>query len=85
MSSSSEQTTNARRAARRGTEPQDAHRGFVPSAASDLAEALADREMADAERAVVSGFATEEQTTRVTAVGEARTHEDRRRLWMNDS
>lgn len=83
MSRTPAETTRPHRTARRGTEPEDAHREFVAPAPANRDEALADREMADAERAVVTGSATEEQATRVRAVGEARTQEDRRRLWMD--
>jgi Domain of unknown function (DUF4383) len=46
------------------------------------AEASADRDMAVAEAAVVQRSATPDQTRRVEAIGELRTHEDRRRAWM---
>ena len=63
-------------------EPEDARRGYVAPHPGDHDEAAADREMADAERAVVMGTADAEQSARVDAIGGARTHEERRRLWM---
>ena len=62
--------------------PEDAHRGTVAPLPADAGEAAADRELADAERAVALGTATDVQRTRITASGEARTHEERRRQWM---
>lgn len=44
-------------------------------------EQAVDRLMADAERAAAQGFATVEQRTRVAAMAECRTPEDRRRVW----
>lgn len=70
---------------RRDVEPEDARRGFITVPACGLEEATADREMADAERAVVSGTATHEQRSRVRTVGGARTHEDRRTQWMGSA
>ena len=46
------------------------------------AEMVADRAMAAAEVAVAQGAATPDQARRVDAIGELRTHEDRRRAWM---
>jgi hypothetical protein len=46
------------------------------------AEAAADRAMAEAEVAVAQGTASPEQASRVDAIGELRTHEERRRGWM---
>jgi hypothetical protein len=46
------------------------------------AEAAADRDMAAAEVAVAQGMASAEQASRVDAIYELRTHEDRRRGWM---
>ena len=63
-------------------EPEDGHRGFVTAAPSSADEAAADRAMADAERAVVLGTASADQRDRVASIGEARTHEERRRLWI---
>ena len=63
-------------------EPEDARRGYVAPHPGDHDEAAADREMADAERAVVMGTADDEMSARVAALGDARTHEERRRLWM---
>ncbi|MCD2196910.1 DUF4383 domain-containing protein [Actinomycetospora endophytica] len=46
------------------------------------AEALADRDMAVAEEAVAQHTATPDQARRVRAIGDLRTHEDRRQAWM---
>ena len=72
-------------ARRRNVEPDDARLGFVTLPAGGLAEAVADREMADAERAVVTGSASDEQRSRIRTIGEARTHEDRRTQWMGSA
>lgn len=66
----------------RGAEPADARRGRIAPTPADADEARADREMADAERAVAQGAASEEQAALVDKVSEARTHEERRRLWL---
>jgi len=63
---------------RRPTEPEDAHRGWVAPTPKDTEEAGVDRAMADAERAVAAGTATDDQRTRVRRMGDARTHEQRR-------
>lgn len=68
---------------RQDVEPEDAHRGFVTAPLDDADEAVADREMADAERAAVSGTASDEQRRRVETLGEARSQEDRRHRWMD--
>ena len=66
----------------RATEPEDAHRGYVAPTPADADEARADRQMADAERAVAQGAASEEQARLVDRISDARTHEERRRLWL---
>jgi hypothetical protein len=66
----------------RSTEPEDAHRGYVAPTPADVDEARADRDMADAERAVAQGVASEEQARLVDRISDARTHEERRRLWL---
>ena len=66
----------------RTTEPQDSHRGYVAPTPGDAVEARADREMADAERAVAQGAASAEQARLVDRISDARTHEERRRLWL---
>ena len=68
-----------------GVEPEDARRGYVAPHPGDRDEAAADRAMADAERAVAMGTASAEQSAHVDAIGEARSHEERRRLWMQGS
>ena len=47
------------------------------------AELEADREMAEAARAVAQGTAGSEQRERMEAVRDLRTHEERRRGWMS--
>ena len=69
--------------AQRTRHPEDAHRGAVAPTPADAHEAAADRELADAERALVLGTATREQRTRVEATGDARSHEERRERWMS--
>jgi hypothetical protein len=66
-------------------EPEDARRGRIAPTPGDAEEARADREMADAERAVAQGAASEEQAALVDKVSEARSHEERRKLWMSAS
>lgn len=66
----------------RGAEPEDARRGSIASVPVDADEARADRELAAAERAVAQGAASAEQIRRVGRIGQARTHEERRRLWL---
>jgi hypothetical protein len=66
----------------RSTEPEDAHRGYVAPTPADADEARADRDMAAAERAVAQGAASPEQARLVDAISDARTHEERRRLWL---
>lgn len=51
----------------------------IPTSAAELA---VDRAMAAAEVAVAQGAATPEQARRVAAISGLRTHEDRRRAWM---
>lgn len=64
------------------SQPEDAHRGVVNPFPADVDEAAADRELADAERAVVVGAASDEQRARVLSSGEARSQEERRERWM---
>ena len=71
-----------RQAPGRTAEPADAHRGYVAPTPSDADEARADRDMADAERAVAQGAASAEQARLVDRISDARTHEERRRLWL---
>ncbi|GAA4913294.1 uncharacterized protein DUF4383 [Actinomycetospora succinea] len=59
--------------------PEDAHRQPRPSS---QAEADADLAMAEAERALAQGGADDEQRRRLAAVDHARTHEERRAIWM---
>lgn len=66
----------------RSIEPEDARRGFIAPMPHDNDEARADRDMADAERAVALGSATAEQAADVDRISDARTHEERRRLWL---
>ena len=66
-------------------EPQDAHRGQIAPTPGDADEARADRDMADAERAVAQGAASAEQARLVDRISDARTHEERRRLWLEAS
>jgi hypothetical protein len=60
-------------------EPEDAHRQPRPSTA---AEADADAAMAEAARANVQGAADDDQRRRLDAMDAARTHEERRAIWM---
>jgi hypothetical protein len=62
--------------------PQDSHRQPRPSSA---AEAAADAAMAEAERALAQGAADDEQRRRLAAVDHARTHEERRAIWMQSA
>ncbi|GAA4853673.1 hypothetical protein GCM10023201_54170 [Actinomycetospora corticicola] len=71
-------------AGRYAGEPEDARRGQVVALPTDVDEAKADREMADAERAVALGTASEEQRAAVDRIAHARTHEERRSLWMSN-
>ena len=64
------------------TEPEDAHRGYIAPTPADADEARADRDMAAAERAVAQGAASPEQARLVDRISDARTHEERRRLWL---
>jgi hypothetical protein len=66
----------------RAIEPEDAHRGYIAPAPADAEEARADREMADAERAVAQGAASPDQIRRIGRIAQSRTHEERRRLWL---
>ncbi|PVZ12008.1 DUF4383 domain-containing protein [Actinomycetospora cinnamomea] len=59
--------------------PEDAHRQPRPSSA---AEAEADIAMAEAARARAQGAADEDQRRRLDAMAGARTHEERRAIWM---
>ena len=63
-------------------EPADARRGRIAPTPGDADEARADREMAEAERAVAQGAASEEQAALVDRISGARSHEERRRLWL---
>jgi hypothetical protein len=65
----------------RPVEPEDAHRGPIAPLPADADEVRADREMAEAERAIAQGAASPEQTRRIGRIAQARTHEERRRLW----
>jgi malic enzyme len=69
----------------RDAEPEDAQRGYIAPTPNDAREARADRDMAAAERAVAQGAASDEQARLVDAISEARTHEERRRLWLEAS
>jgi hypothetical protein len=60
-------------------EPEDAHRQSYPSSP---AEADADAAMAEAARALAQGTADDEQRRRLAALDEARSHADRRAIWM---
>jgi hypothetical protein len=64
-------------------EPGDARRGLIAPLPGDVEEARADRDMADAERAVAQGAASSEQARLVDKISDARTHEERRRLWLD--
>jgi hypothetical protein len=54
----------------------------LPSRPHTRAEMRADREMAEASRAAVSGAASAEQRRRLAEIDTLRTHEDRRKRWM---
>lgn len=75
---------NIRTRERRSVEPEDARIGWVAPTPADAREAAADRDMADAERAVAAGTGSGDQTRRVARMGEARTQEDRRRVWLGE-
>lgn len=75
-------TTRSSEGRRRSAEPEDARRGTIAPTPSDAVEARADREMAAAERAVAQGAASEHQAAMVDKLADARTHEERRRLWI---
>ena len=75
-------TKRTHEATGRITEPEDAHRGWIAPTPGDADEARADREMAAAERAVAQGAASPEQARLVDRISDARTHEERRRLWL---
>jgi hypothetical protein len=64
-------------------EPADARRGHIAPTPSDADEARADREMAAAERAVAQGAASEQQAALVDKLSDARTHEERRKIWLD--
>jgi hypothetical protein len=66
----------------RTTQPADARRGYVAPTPGDAREARADRDMAEAERAVAQGAASAELARLVDKISNARTHEERRRLWL---
>lgn len=68
-------------ASQRG-EPEDARRGYIAPTPRTPAEAAADRELAEAERAVAQGSADSVTAARVAALAGARTHEVRRAHWM---
>ncbi|GLZ44316.1 hypothetical protein Acsp06_05010 [Actinomycetospora sp. NBRC 106375] len=59
--------------------PEDADRQPRPASP---AEAAADEAMAEAERAVAQGAADDGLRRRLAAADEARTHEERRAIWM---
>lgn len=61
--------------------PEDAHRQPRPASP---AEADADAAMAEAERALAQGVADDDQRRRLAAADRARTHEERRAIWMQD-
>lgn len=69
---------------RRADEPEDAHRGWVAPTPADAEEAALDRAMAEAERAVAEGTATDDQRARVARMEHARTHEQRRSTFRGD-
>jgi hypothetical protein len=71
-----------REAPSRRAEPEDARRGYIAPTPKDADEAGADRDMAAAERAVAQGAANEEQARLVHKISDVRTHEERRRLWL---
>ncbi|MCD2185549.1 DUF4383 domain-containing protein [Actinomycetospora soli] len=54
----------------------------LPSRPHTRAEMRADREMAEASRAAVSGTASADQRRRLAEIDALRTHEDRRERWM---
>lgn len=60
--------------------PEDAHRQPRPAS---QAEAEADAAMAEAERALAQGVADADQRRRLAAADHARTHEERRAIWMD--
>ncbi|WP_433787794.1 DUF4383 domain-containing protein [Actinomycetospora sp. CA-101289] len=60
-------------------EPEDAHRQPRPST---RAEADADAAMAEAARAHAQGASDDDQRRRLAAMDSARTHEERREIWM---
>lgn len=60
-------------------EPDDAHRQPRPSS---RAEADADAAMAEAARAHAQGASDDDQRRRLEAMDSARTHEERRQIWM---
>jgi hypothetical protein len=60
-------------------EPEDAHRQPRPSS---RAEADADAAMAEAARAHAQGASDDDQRRRLEAMDSARTHEERREIWM---
>jgi hypothetical protein len=79
-----EETVSTKTEDRRTEEPEDAHRGWIAPTPADTREAVADREMADAERAVAEGTASGEQATRVAGMSTARTQEQRRSIWLGE-
>lgn len=81
--SSDGKDAGTRRNADLEVEPEDARRGLIAALPADRDEAVADRAMADAERAVVAGNADDDQRARVAHISGARTHEERRRLWSS--
>jgi hypothetical protein len=66
-------------------EPEDAHRGWVAPTPADADEAALDRAMAAAERAIAEGTATDEQRAGAARMGQARTHEERRRAFRGEA
>lgn len=66
-------------------EPEDARRGYIAATPADVDEARADREMAEAERAVALGTASESQSALVDKIAHARSHEERRAVWQAES
>jgi hypothetical protein len=63
-------------------EPEDARRGIIAPLPAGADEARADREIAEAERAVAQGASSPDQTRMIGRLAQARTHEERRRLWL---
>ncbi|MDL5158483.1 DUF4383 domain-containing protein [Actinomycetospora termitidis] len=68
-------------------EPQEDERSddpeaSLPSRPHNRREQAADREMAEASRAVGHGTATDEQRRRLAEIDHLRTHEERRERWM---